>query len=89
MVYWTDKELSSGQVGAMSQAEPQLSLDDIFDKLFPLRAFMLMSLCVLSKDICLPQNIVVPRLPVSCVRTFVVAEARIPLFHSGTSRGVL
>lgn len=41
-------------------SEPQLSLGDIFDKLFPLRAFMLMSLPVLSKDICLPQNIVVP-----------------------------
>lgn len=85
---WPGGSHVSGRVTGLC-SEPQLSLDDIFDKLFPLRAFMLMSLCVLSKDICLPQNIVVPRLPVSCVRTFVVAEARIPLFHSGTSRGVL
>lgn len=41
-------------------SEPQLSLGDIFDKLFPLRAFVLMSVWVISKGICMPWNIVVP-----------------------------
>lgn len=41
-------------------SEPQLSLGDIFDKLFPLRAFVLMSVQVISKDIYMPWNIVVP-----------------------------
>lgn len=32
---------------------PQFSLGDIFDKLLPFRAFVLTSVCVISKDICM------------------------------------
>lgn len=66
MVYWSSKELRQwlGVTHALGRVtghwvHNQLSLGDIFDKPFPLGDSVFMTVCVISKDICKPWNIVV------------------------------